>query len=351
MAVGLSRAMKSLFGKKLFIIAEAGVNHNSRLDLALKLVDAAAAAGADAVKFQTFKADHLVTKAGRMAAYQKRNTGKKESQIAMLRKLELNEKFYAPIIKRCRERKIEFISTPHGGFESVDLLARLNVKALKFGSADLTNLPVLAYAARLKKIMIISTGMATMQEIKDAVRIIRKTGNKKIVVLQCTTDYPTKPDEVNVRAMQSIAKACSVEVGFSDHSKTEHAAIIAVTLGASVIEKHLTLDKTLEGPDHAASSEPNEFKEYVQALRSVETLLGSPIKKPSKSEEQYIPLVRKSVVTLKAIKKGDVFTKMNIGIKRPGTGIPPSFYSTLLGKHSKRDIRVDELLTRRDLLI
>lgn len=345
----MSRAPQSFFNKTPYIIAEAGVNHNGKLDLALKLVDAAADAGADAVKFQTFRAEQLVTAAGKMAEYQKRNTGTDESQIAMLRKLQLNEDFYAPIMRHCRERGIQFISTPHGGFESVDFLTKLGVKTFKFSSADLTNLPTLAYGAKKKKIMIISTGMATMAEIQEAVKTIRRAGNNNIIVLQCTTDYPTKPEEINLRAMQAIKKACKVEVGFSDHSIDSQAGIMAVTLGARVIEKHLTLDKTMKGPDHAASSNPQEFTDYVRALRTVATMLGSVKKTPSKSEKQYIPLVRKSVVTLRPIQKGEIFTNHNLGIKRPGTGMHPRMYIKLLGKKAKRTIEPDTLLTPRDV--
>ncbi len=345
----MAQNAKKLFGKDLFIIAEAGVNHNGKLDLALKLVDAAADAGADAIKFQTFRAEQLVTAAGKMAEYQKRNTGTDESQIAMLQKLQLHEDFYAPIIERCKKRGIHFMSAAHGGFESVDFLTKLKVSAFKFSSADLTNLPTLTYAAKKKKVMIISTGMATMPEIQEAVKTIRKAGNNNIIVLQCTTDYPTKPEEINLRAMQAIQKACTVEVGFSDHSIDSQAGIMAVTLGAKVIEKHLTLDKTMEGPDHAASSDPREFTEYVRALRAVETILGSEKKTPTISEKQYIPLVRKSLVTLAPIHKGEVFTKKNIGIKRPGTGVHPRFFDKLLGKKSTRDIPADSLLSKRDL--
>ncbi|MBI5456402.1 N-acetylneuraminate synthase [Candidatus Kaiserbacteria bacterium] len=340
---------KHAIGKGVFIIAEAGVNHNGRLDLALKLVDAAAECGADAIKFQTFRAPELVTSAGKMAAYQKRNTGKNESQLSMLRKLELRESLYAPIIARCKKRNILFLSAAHGGFASVDLLAALGVPAFKFSSADLTNLPVLSHAARYKKPMIISTGMATMQEIEEAVRAIKKEGNDKIIILQCTTDYPTDPKEVNLRAMQTIARRLGTHVGFSDHTSGMQAAIMAATLGACVIEKHLTLDKHMQGPDHAASENPREFRKFVDAIRLVEPLLGSRTKKPTVSEKKYIPLVRKSIVANCSIKKGELFTRDSIAIKRPGTGLHPRFFSRFLGKKAKRNIEKDAPLLRSDI--
>src|SRR3989344_1139289 len=336
-------------GHPVFIIAEAGVNHNGRLDLALKLVDAAKATGADAVKFQNFKPEEVVTSKARMANYQKRNTGKDESQLDMIRKFALMPDDFKKIANYCKKRRIIFLSTPHGSFDSVDLLQKLHVPAFKFGSADLTNLPVLVYTARFKKPMIISTGMANMAEIGEAVQTIRKAGNNKIVVLQCTTDYPTAPDEVNVRAMQTIAKRFKTAVGFSDHTKGSQAAVMAITLGAAVIEKHLTLDRNMEGPDHKASADPQEFIEYVKALRAVEVILGIAQKGPTKSEKQYMSIVRKSLVARHAIKKGEIFTKNNLAIKRAGTGLHPRLYFKLLGKKLKRDLAVDEMLSKRDL--
>ena len=341
--------MKNILSKKLFIIAEAGVNHNGQLDVALKLVDAAKKTGADAVKFQNFKPEEVVTTKAPMAKYQERNTGKSESQLDMIRKFALTSDDFKKIAQYCKKRGIIFLSTPHGSFDSVDLLQRLKVPAFKFGSGDLTNLPVLAYAAKFKKPVIISTGMANMREIGEAIAVIKKAGNTKIIVLQCTTDYPTEKDEVNVRAMRAIGKRFNVEVGFSDHTRNSQAAIMAVTLGATVIEKHLTLDKNMEGPDHAASADPGECTEYVQALRDVETILGTDTKGPTKSEKQYIPLVRKSLVARHSIKKGQRFTEENLAIKRPGTGLHPRLYFKLLGTKAKRDIAPDEMLSKRDI--
>lgn len=331
-------------GQPVFVIAEAGVNHNSRLDLALRLVDAAASAGADAIKFQTFKAGEVVTKDGKMAAYQKRNTGKSESQISMLKNLELKESFYEPIIQRCKNKNIIFLSTPHGGFSAVDFLQKLDVSAFKFGSGDINNFPVLQYAARFKKPMILGTGMSTMQEVKDAVRCIKETGNNKIIVLHCTTNYPCLDNEVNLLAMRSMIKKLGVLVGYSDHTLGIQVPVMAATLGAVVIEKHFTLDKKMTGPDHKASIEPNELAEMIAGIRKVKTILGSSLKRPNKSEKIILRDVRKSIVSTKTIKKGETFTKENIGIKRPGTGLPPKYFPILLGKKAKRIIKPDSLI-------
>lgn len=234
------------YGQRPFIIAEAGVNHNGRLSLALRLVDAAAAAGADAVKFQTFKAEQVVTAAGKMAAYQRKNIGVTKSQIAMLKKLELQQSWYKKLQQRCRKKNIIFLSTPHGGFDSIDELARQHVPALKFGSGELTNTPVLAYAARLQKPMIIATGMATLDEVKQAVAVVRRTGNNKIILLHATTNYPCPPAEVNLGAMQTMMKKLSYPVGYSDHTVGTEVSLAAVMLGACMIEKHLTLDQDMD---------------------------------------------------------------------------------------------------------
>lgn len=331
--------------RPVFIIAEAGVNHNGRLDLALKLVDAAKEAGADAVKFQTFRAEQLAAESAKMAVYQKKNLGKEESQLAMLKKLELKENFYQPIIKRCEEKGIIFLSTPHGGFESVDFLQKIGAPAFKFGSGDLTNLPVLAYAAKFKKPMILGTGMANMKEVKEAVSAIKKAGNDKIVILHCTTNYPCPPEEVNLSAMASMMREISILVGYSDHTLGSQTSIMAATLGACVIEKHLTLDKTMPGPDHIASSDPQEFKSTVESIRKVKIIMGSATKKPNKSEIPLIKIARKSLVALSGIKKGEKFTKNNLGIKRPGSGLAPKKYFIVLNKRSRRAFKKDELIS------
>ena len=349
--------MKSLkIGKRnigerapVFIIAEAGVNHNGSVALAKKLVDAAKKTGADAVKFQNFKPEEVVTSKVGMAAYQKRNTGKSQSQLEMIRVFALTSGDFREIAAYCKKKGILFLSTPHGGFDSVDLLAELHVAAFKFGSGDLTNLPVLKYAAQFKKPMIISTGMANMAEITEAAAIIRSAGNSQIIIMQCTTDYPTSPHEVNLRAMETISKGIGAIMGFSDHTLGSHASTMAVALGTRVIEKHLTLDKKMPGPDHKASSDPKEFTAFVKALREAELMLGSATKRPSASEKQYMPIVRKSVVARVAIKKGEKFTEHNLGVKRPGTGLHPRFYFKLMGKCAKRDMPQDELLSAKDL--
>jgi len=339
------------YNQQPFIIAEAGVNHNGKLDLALKLVDAAKKVGADAIKFQTFKAEQVVISKGKMAEYQKKNTGKKETQLKMLKKLELREEDFKKIISHCKKKNIIFLSTPHGGFESVDFLQSLKVPAFKFGSGDLTNLPVLEHAAKFKKPMILGAGMATMKEVKEAVDCIKKAGNKKIILLHCTTDYPCLSEEVNLASMQSMMKKFpDLIIGYSDHTLGEQVPVMAVTLGAHVIEKHFTLDKKMKGPDHKASAEPQELKEIIEKIRNVETILGSSIKKPTASEKKYILIVRKSVISLTNIKKGGKFTKDNIGIKRPGNGLPPRILFNLLGKKAKRNIRADSLVRKADVV-
>lgn len=354
-------------GHPTVIIAEAGVNHNAQLDLALQLVDAAAAAGADAVKFQTFKAEQLVTATGEMAAYQKKNIGKTESQRDMLKKLELHDEFYAPIMQRCQEKGILFLSTPHGGFEAVDQLAALNVAAFKFGSGDLTNIPVIAYAAKMGIPMIFGTGMATLEEVKEAVQACRDAGNTQVAMMHCTTNYPCPLDEVDLRAMQTMMNELPCQVGYSDHTLGIQVPIMAVALGATVIEKHFTLSRDMEGPDHKASLEPNELAAMVAGIRNVEAMepdertkvvaespdaeviLGSPEKKPHASEADVTIIARKSVVTLQPIKAGEEFTKENLGIKRPGNGMHPRQYLDLLGKTAKRDIAGDVLLHPDDV--
>lgn len=334
------------YNQKCYIIAEAGVNHNGRLDLALKMIDAAKRAGADAVKFQTFKAGQVVIPKGRMAKYQRENIGKTKSQLEMLKKLELNEKFYKPIINLCKKRKITFISTPHGGFESVDFLQSLDTPVFKFGSGDLNNLPVLQYAAKFHKPMILGTGMSTLKEVKEAIDCIKKLGNKKIIVLHCTSNYPCPLDEVNLRAMQTMMKKLDVLVGYSDHTLGINVSVMAVALGACVIEKHFTLDRNMQGLDHKASIEPEELKEMIKQIRNVKEILGSPIKKPNKSEMLMIKTIRKSIVSLRDIKKGEKFTKENIGIKRPGTRLAPKYYFEILGKISRKNIKKDSLLAK-----
>jgi N,N'-diacetyllegionaminate synthase len=336
------------YGRPVFVIAEAGVNHNGSIALAKALVDAARAAGADAVKFQNFAAEEVATERAKMAAYQKRNIGKSGSQISMIRKLELSAAAFAEIAQYCKKRGIIFLSTPHGGFASVDLLRRIGVPAIKIGSADLNNLPLLAYAARLRKPMIVSTGMAEMSDIAEAVAIIRKAGNKDIIALQCTTDYPVQNKDINLRAMLTIRDKHKVLVGYSDHSIGQESAVLAVALGACVLEKHLTLDNAMAGPDHRASANPRDFKAYVRAVRDAEIILGSPRKTIAKSARQYMPLVLKSVVARRPIKRGEPLTPGNLAIKRPGTGLAPKYYFEMLGRRAKRNIGTDALIRKAD---
>lgn len=331
-------------GQPVFVIAEAGVNHNGNLKTALKLVDAAVIAGADAVKFQTFKAEDVVTVSGKMAEYQKRNIGKTSNQLDMLKGLELPENFYIPLIKYCKKKKIIFLSTPHGSFNSVDLLKKLNVPAFKFGSGDLTNLPVLEYAAKLQKPMILGTGMATMDEVQDAINVIRKTGNNKIIALHCTTNYPCPLREVNLQSMVTMKKKLKVLVGYSDHTQGILVPIMAATLGACLIEKHFSLDRKMSGPDHKASLEPDELKEMVSSIRNISVISGSEIKRPNRSEYSMIKSVRKSIVAQIDIKKGEIFTKFNLAIKRPGTGLPPRFWYRVLGRVSKSKFKNGEFI-------
>ncbi len=340
---------KISYQSPVFIIAEAGVNHNSNLKTALKLVDAAAAAGADAVKFQTFKAEQVVTAAGEMAKYQKKNLGKTESQLAMLKKLELPDKFYKPLINYCRKKKIIFLSTPHGGFETVDLLEKLKVPAFKFGSGDLTNLPVLEYAAKLGKPMILGTGMSTLNEVKEAIKVIKKTGNNKIIVLHCTTNYPCEFKEVNLLALQIMKDKLGVLVGYSDHTPGIQVPIMSVTLGACLIEKHFTLDRNMNGPDHKASLEPLELQAMIKAIRRVPIILGSNIKSPNVSERPLIEVARKSLAARLNISKGTKITREMLDIKRPGTGIKPRDIEKVIGKIAKKDIARDTLLIFKNL--
>lgn len=331
-------------GKPVFIVAEAGVNHNGKFDLVLKLIDAAALAGADAIKFQTFKAEQVVTARADMAKYQKKNTGKAESQASMLKKLEFKEGWYAEAIRHSKKRGIIFFSTPHGGFASVDLLQGLGMPVFKFGSGDLTNLPLLAYAAKFQKPMILGTGMATMAEINEAVRTIEKQGNNKISLLHCTSNYPTEFKDVNLLAMKTMMKKFKYPIGYSDHTSDLIVPIAAVALGARVIEKHFTLDRNLPGPDHRASMTPRELANLVRSIRDVSTALGSSIKKPVKSEAESIRLGRKSIITEADIKKGSKISRDLLAIKRPSTGIHPRHFYKIIGSVARKDIPKDTLI-------
>lgn len=331
-------------GEPCFIIAEAGVNHNGDIKLAKKLVEVAKEAGADAVKFQTFKAEKTLTKNVEMAEYQKKNTGKEESQFDMAKRLELSEDDFFELKKHCDKRGIIFLSTPHSNEWSVDVLENIGVDAYKIGSGDLTNKPFLEYVAKTKKPILLSTGMSYMKEVKKALLWITKHGNGKIIVLHCTTNYPTPYCEVNINAMLTMMKEIDFLVGYSDHTEGIEIPILARAMGACLIEKHFTIDKNMEGPDHKASIEPNEMKFMIKAIRNIEMAFGCSEKKPNKSEEKIMPIIRKSLVSSTDIKKGDVITKKMIDIKRPGTGIQPEYYDKIIGKKSKTDIKKDTII-------
>ena len=330
---------------KTLIIAEAGVNHNGDLDLAKQLINAAADAGADLVKFQTFNANRQVTRTAKKADYQTQTTSSTESQHAMLRRLELTEEMHHQLIAHCLTQNIGFLST---GFdtESVDLLVSLGQECFKIPSGEITNLPYLRHIGQLGKTVILSTGMATLGEIEAAIEVLEQTGTRraKVTVLHCTTEYPTPMNEVNLRAMQSIHAAFDVAVGYSDHTEGIEIAIAAVAMGASVIEKHFTLDRTFPGPDHQASLEPAELKAMVTAIRNIEIALGDGIKRLTPSEAKNKPVARKSLVAATAIQRGDIFTKANLAVKRPGTGISPMRWDEVLGRIAHRDFTSDELI-------
>lgn len=330
---------------RTLIIAEAGVNHNGDIVLAKQLIDAAADAGADVVKFQTFKADRQVTHDAKKADYQNQTTDRTESQHEMLRRLELSTEMHHELIAHCAMRKIVFLST---GFdiESVDLLRSLGQDSFKIPSGEITNLPYLRYIGQLGKPVILSTGMATMGDIESAIGVLEQAGTKRanITVLHCTTEYPTPMAEVNLRAMQSIHNAFGVAVGYSDHTSGIEVAIAAVALGATVIEKHFTLDRSLPGPDHKASLEPSELKAMVAAIRNIEVAMGDGIKRLTPSELRNKPIVRKSLVASQIIKAGDIFSAQNIAAKRPGTGISPMCWDEVVGRIASRDYSIDELI-------
>lgn len=330
---------------KTFIIAEAGVNHNGSLEIAKKLVDAAKEAGADAVKFQTFKAENLVSKFADKAEYQKRSTKANESQLDMVKKLELSYEAFEEIYKYCKEKAISFLSSPFD-LESIDFLANLGLDIFKIPSGEITNLPYLEKIGKLKKKIIISTGMANLGEIEAALNILIQSGTKKedIIVLHCNTEYPTPYEDVNLRAMLTIKEAFKIRIGYSDHTPGLEIPIAAVAMGAEVIEKHFTLDRNMEGPDHKASLEPIELANMVSAIRNVEKAMGDGIKKPSSSEIKNIVIARKSIVAAKKIKFGEAFTEENLSVKRPGTGISPMQWHSILGKQANRDYEEDEVI-------
>ena len=326
------------------IIAEAGVNHNGDINLAKRMIDAAAEAGVDYVKFQTFKAENLVQRKAKKASYQIDNTDNVGSQFSMLKKLELSNSAHEELIKYCKLKNVKFLSTAFD-FESMDFLKN-KLDFYKIPSGEITNLPYLEKVAKLGLSVVMSTGMANMQEVRDAFDILVKNGLKKddITILHCNTEYPTPMEDVNLTAMLSIKKELDVKIGYSDHTLGIEVPIAAVAMGAKVIEKHFTLDRKMKGPDHKASLEPDELKAMVTGIRNIELALGDGIKKPSKSEQKNILIARKSIVAIQDIKKGDIFTEQNISVKRPGNGISAMKWYDVLGRNADKNYKEDELI-------
>jgi len=330
----------------VFIIAEAGVNHNGSIELAKKLIDVAVEAGVDAIKFQTFKAEKLVSKNAKKAKYQKENmSSSDDSQFNMLKKLELDIDAHHELIEYCNSKKIMFLSTPFD-HDSIDMLNDLKIPIFKIPSGEITNLPYLRHIGSLEKKVILSTGMADIGEIEDALDILIKAGTLKenITILHANTMYPTPMEDVNLRAMVTIGNTFDIAFGYSDHTLGIEVPIASVALGATCIEKHFTLDKTMEGPDHKASLEPDELKAMVKAIRNIEIALGSSIKKPTQSEKPNIEVVRKSIVAKKSIKKGDRLTEENLTVKRPNSGILPMRWDEIVGTVATKDYEEDELI-------
>jgi len=324
----------------VYIIAEAGVNHNGSFELACRLADAAKEAGADCVKYQTFKSENLVSKDAQKAEYQKKTTGD-SSQQDMLKKLELSYDSFVRLKEYCNKIGICFLSTPFD-FESIDFLKSLDMPFWKIPSGEVTNYPYLVALAKTGKPVVMSTGMCEMNEIADAIKVLKDNGTKDIKLLHCNTEYPTPFEDVNLIAMKTMREAFGVEVGYSDHTKGIEVPIAAVALGATIIEKHFTLDRNMEGPDHKASLEPQELKQMVCSIRNIEKAIGTGDKTPSASEKKNITIARKSIVAKKEIKAGEVFTVENITVKRPGTGISPMRWNEVLGTKALRDFNEDE---------
>lgn len=331
---------------KVLIIAEAGVNHNGSLEIAKRLVNEASSAGVDIIKFQTFKAEKLVSKAAKQAEYQKKNIGKgEETQYAMLKKLELSDKQHEELISYCKSKNIRFFSTAFD-MDSIDYLHSLDLGLWKIPSGEITNYPYLKKIASYKEPVILSTGMCELSDIENAINVLVANGVSKdtITVLHCNTEYPTPMKDVNLKAMLEIKEKFGVKIGYSDHTEGIEVPIAAVALGATVIEKHFTIDKNMEGPDHKASLEPNELKSMVRSIRNIEQALGSGHKTVSESERKNIEIARKSIVAAKDIKEGDIFTEDNITVKRPGNGISPMEWENVIGKVAKRNFQEEELI-------
>lgn len=327
----------------VFIIAEAGDNHNGKFELALQLVDKAVEAGADCVKFQTFVTENVVSKFAEKAEYQKENTGADENQYEMIKKLELSFDQFREIQAYCQKKGIIFLSTPFD-LDSIDFLQEINIPFWKIPSGEITNLPYLIRIAKTGKDIILSTGMSTMEEIANALDILKSNGAGNITLLHCNTEYPTPYEDVNLRAMKTLKDTFQIPVGYSDHTQGIEVPIAAVASGACVIEKHFTLDKTMEGPDHKASLEPDELKNMVSAIRNIEKAMGAKEKFPTKSEKKNITIARKSIVAKCDIKKGEKLTEDNLYVKRPGDGISPMKWFEVIGTTAIRDFKEDELI-------
>ena len=326
----------------VYIIAEAGVNHNGDIDLAYRLVDAAKEAGADCIKFQTFKSENLVSHTAQKAEYQKEATGD-SSQQDMLKELELTYDEFVSLKEYCDRKGIVFLSTPFD-FESIEFLNSIEMPFWKVPSGEVTNYPYLVALAKTGKPVVMSTGMCEMEEIGDAIQVLWNNGTRDIRLLHCNTEYPTPFEDVNLRAMVTLRDTFGVEVGYSDHTRGIEVPIAAVAMGATVIEKHFTLDRNMEGPDHKASLEPQELRQMVDSIRHIEAALGTGVKEPSPSERKNITVARKSIVAKKRIAEGDVLTEENVTVKRPGSGISPMRWNEVLGTKAVRDFEEDELI-------
>lgn len=328
---------------KIFIIAEAGVNHNGSFELAKRLVDKAVWAGADCIKFQTFNSKSLVSKNAKKAEYQKKTTDSNENQLEMLKKLELSKGKFIELRDFCNQKGIIFLSTPFD-LESISFLSSIGVDTWKVPSGEITNYPFLKMIGQRKEKVIMSTGMSTIEEVRYAVGVLKKFGTTDITLLHCTTEYPAPYDSVNLKAMQSLQKEFGFKVGYSDHTSGIEIPVAAVAMGATVIEKHFTLDKNMEGPDHKASLAPEELRQMVLSIRNVEAALGNGIKQPSEAEKKNIAITRKSIVAACDIKQGDVFTEQNLTTKRPGNGISPMRWEEIMGTKAVRNFMADELI-------
>jgi N,N'-diacetyllegionaminate synthase len=334
-----------LNNKSTIIIAEAGVNHNGSIELAEKLIDVAVESGSDFVKFQTFKAETLVTQTADKAEYQKEITDTDETQFEMIKKLELDRNAHETLIEYCKQKDIQFLSTAFD-HDSIDLLDQLNMPLFKIPSGEIINLPYLRHIGRMGKPIIMSTGMSSLEEVRDALNVLIESGAEKeqITILHCSTEYPTPMEDVNLKAMLTIKDELGVNIGYSDHTLGIEISIAAVAMGAKVIEKHFTLDRNMSGPDHAASLEPEELKAMVTAIRNIEKAMGGGEKKPSSSETKNIAVARKSIVAKMSIKKGESFTEENLTVKRPGTGISPMQWDDIMNQKSKKYFNMDDLI-------